>query len=301
MLITHRLQLDTPRPVALALGTFDGLHLGHRAVIDQVLQGDFIPAVLTFDGHPRQVLEHKQPPLLQTAADKYALLEEWGVKAVFSLDFASIRDLSPEDFLHMLCTRLPVGRLCCGFNFRFGRNGAGDADFLKAYGAEKGIEIKAVPPVEAGGLPISSSRIRNLLIEGKTEEAVSLLGHPFFFTLEVVGGDQRGRTIGFPTINQILPDGLLQPRFGVYASRTRINGRYYPSVTNVGLRPTFRADRALSETHIIGYAGDLYGRRLRVELLHFLRDETKFGSLEELKNAISRDLHHSLYYIYPGK
>ena len=122
MLITHRLQLDTPRPVALALGTFDGLHLGHRAVIDQVLQGDFIPAVLTFDGHPRQVLEHKQPPLLQTAADKYALLEEWGVKAVFSLDFASIRDLSPEDFLHMLCTRLPVGRLCCGFNFRFGRN-----------------------------------------------------------------------------------------------------------------------------------------------------------------------------------
>lgn len=296
MYLSHELKIQTNRDIALALGTFDGLHLGHQAVLRGAISSGYLPAVLTFDRHPRNYLERQAPPLLLTQDDKIALLSSFGIQAAFFLDFSSIRNLSAEDFLSRICEALPVRLFSCGFNFRFGKNGAGDASFLHRFAAGRGIDVWTAPPVEIEGSPVSSTLIRQFLLEGDMEAAALRLGRPFSFSLEVVGGDQRGRTIGFPTINQILPDGLIQPKFGVYASRTEIDGRSYPSVTNVGIRPTFLADRALSETHIIDYAGDLYGRTLKVELLHFLRGETKFASLEALKNAISRDLRDSLYY-----
>ena len=296
MYLSHELKLNTDREVALALGTFDGLHLGHQAVLRGAADSGYMPVVLTFDDHPRRYLEQENPPMLLPQDDKTTLLASFGIQAELLLDFSRIRNLAPKDFLDQVCQALPVRLFSCGYNYRFGKNGAGDAAFLKDYAAERGIEVRIAPPVEIEGIPVSSTLIRQLLLDGKMEAAALRLGRPFSFFLEVVGGDQRGRTIGFPTINQILPDGLLQPKFGVYVSRTEIDGKSYPSVTNVGIRPTFLADRALCETHIIDYAGDLYSRTLRVELIHFLRGETKFDSLEALKNAISRDLRSSLYY-----
>ena len=296
MLLAHELKLDIKGEAAVALGTFDGLHLGHQAVLREVTSSGFLPVALTFSGHPRKYLRDEQPPLLLTQEDKSVFLELLGIEAEILLDFASVRDLSPRAFLDAVTAALPVRLFSCGFNYRFGKNGEGDASFLRAYGAEKGIDVRVAPAVALDGQPVSSTLVRELLQNGDMEGAAARLGRPFSFCLEVVGGDQRGRTIGFPTINQALPDGLVQPRFGVYVSRTEVDGVWYPSVTNVGIRPTYLADRALSETHIVGYAGDLYGRRLRVELLHFLRGEEKFDSLEALKNAISRDLHASLYF-----
>ena len=296
MYLSHTLKWNTNKKIALALGTFDGLHLGHQAVLRGAADSGFLPAALTFDAHPRRYLEQSAPPMLMTREDKIALLDALSIQAAFFLDFASIRDLPPAGFLDKVCAALPVALFSCGYNFRFGKNGAGDAAFLQRYAGERNIEVYAAPAVEIDGGPVSSTVIRQRLLDGDMDAAARLLGRPFSFSLEVVLGDQRGRTIGFPTINQILPDGLILPKFGVYASRTHIDGKVFPSVTNVGVRPTFLADRALSETHIIDYADQLYGRILKVELLHFLRGETKFDSLAALKNAISKDLYASLHY-----
>lgn len=296
MLISRTLSLKTEKGIALALGTFDGLHLGHQAVLSAALQSCFIPAVLTFDVHPRKILQQKQPPLLLTEEDKSHLLENMGFSAQFLLDFSAVRLLTPTEFLDWVCSRLPIRLLSCGYNYRFGKEGVGDAAFLENYGKKRNIQIHVSPPVKIDSLPVSSTRIRTLLEKGDAEAAAALLGRRFSFCLPVVGGDQRGRTIGFPTINQFLPEELIRPRFGVYVSRTEIDGRLYPSVTNLGIRPTYRVNRALSETYIIGFEGNLYGRRLRVELLHFLREETKFGSLDDLKNAIEKNKKDALYF-----
>lgn len=273
--------------LAAALGSFDGLHLGHRQVIGNTLSSHgLFPAVVTFQQNPSASLKEKPVPLLTTNKQKLDLLEEIGVDTVYLLSFDQIRDMEPEDFVDALYQVCRVRKLCCGFNFRFGKNGRGDAELLKTLCREKGIELCVVPPVAIGGEPVSSTRIRACLEQGDVQQAGQLLGRPFGYDFEVTHGRQLGRTWGTPTINQPFPAGYVLPRFGVYASLVEVDSKKYYGVTNIGVKPTVGSDCALSETWIPEFSGDLYGKKVPVELLDFIRSEKKFDSLDELKNEI---------------
>lgn len=280
--------LQTPEgELAAALGSFDGLHLGHRQVIGNTLSAPGLrPAVITFQQNPSVSLQKKPVPLLTTNEQKLALLEEMGVEVVYLLSFEQIRDMEPEDFVEALYRVCRVRALSCGFNFRFGKNGRGDAGLLKELCREKGIELSVTPPVSVAGETVSSTRIRACLEQGDVQQAGQLLGRPFGYDFEVTHGRQLGRTWGTPTINQPFPAGYVLPRFGVYASLVEVEGQKYYGVTNIGVKPTVGSDCALSETWIPEFSGDLYGKKVPVELLDFIRPERKFDSLDQLKNEI---------------
>ena len=280
--------LQTPEgELAAALGSFDGLHLGHRQVIGNTLSVPGLrPAVITFQQNPSVSLQKKPVPLLTTNEQKLALLEEMGVEVVYLLPFDRIRDMEPEDFVEALYRICRVRALSCGFNFRFGKNGRGDAGLLKELCREKGIELSVTPPVSVAGETVSSTRIRACLEQGDVQQAGQLLGRPFGYDFEVTHGRQLGRTWGTPTINQPFPQGYVLPRFGVYASLVEVEGQKYYGVTNIGVKPTVGSDCALSETWIPEFSGDLYGKKVPVELLDFIRPERKFDSLDQLKNEI---------------
>ena len=280
--------LQTPEgELAAALGSFDGLHLGHRQVIGNTLSVPGLrPAVITFQQNPSVSLQKKPVPLLTTNEQKLALLEEMGVEVVYLLSFEQIRDMEPEDFVEALYRVCRVRALSCGFNFRFGKNGRGDAGLLKELCREKGIELSVTPPGSVAGETVSSTRIRACLEQGDVQQAGQLLGRPFGYDFEVTHGRQLGRTWGTPTINQPFPAGYVLPRFGVYASLVEVEGQKYYGVTNIGVKPTVGSDCALSETWIPEFSGDLYGEKVPVELLDFIRPERKFDSLDQLKNEI---------------
>ena len=280
--------LQTPEgELAAALGSFDGLHLGHRQVIGNTLSAPGLrPAVITFQQNPSVSLQKKPVPLLTTNEQKLALLEEMGVEVVYLLPFDRIRDMEPEDFVEALYRVCRVRALSCGFNFRFGKNGRGDAGLLKELCREKGIGLSVTPPVSVAGETVSSTRIRACLEQGDVQQAGQLLGRPFGYDFEVTHGRKLGRTWGTPTINQPFPAGYVLPRFGVYASLVEVEGQKYYGVTNIGVKPTVGSDCALSETWIPEFSGDLYGKKVPVELLDFIRPERKFDSLEQLKNEI---------------
>lgn len=280
--------LQTPEgELAAALGSFDGLHLGHRQVIGNTLSVPGLrPAVITFQQNPSVSLQKKPVPLLTTNEQKLALLKEMGVEVVYLLPFDRIRDMEPEDFVEALYRVCRIRALSCGFNFRFGKNGRGDAGLLKELCREKGMELSVTPPVSVAGETVSSTRIRACLEQGDVQQAGQLLGRPFGYDFEVTHGRQLGRTWGTPTINQPFPAGYVLPRFGVYASLVEVEGQKYYGVTNIGVKPTVGSDCALSETWIPEFSGDLYGKKVPVELLDFIRPERKFDSLEQLKNEI---------------
>lgn len=280
--------LQTPEgELAAALGSFDGLHLGHRQVIGNTLSAPGLrPAVITFQQNPSVSLQKKPVPLLTTNEQKLALLEEMGVEVVYLLPFDRIRDMEPEDFVEALYRICRVRALSCGFNFRFGKNGRGDAGLLKELCREKGMELSVTPSVSIAGETVSSTRIRACLEQGDVQQAGQLLGRPFGYDFEVTHGRQLGRTWGTPTINQPFPAGYVLPRFGVYASLVEVEGQKYYGVTNIGVKPTVGSDCALSETWIPEFSGDLYGKKVPVELLDFIRPERKFDSLDQLKNEI---------------
>lgn len=274
--------------VSLALGTFDGLHLGHMAVLDGALSAPAdIKLAVTFSRPPKSYFSSEVFPLM-SEKEKNERLEALGF-CVVSLDFARVREQSPEEFLCGLFDEYDIKYVSCGFNYRFGRNGAGDVGMLEDYSAKRGARCRVSLPVMNGGEPISSSRIRQALGSGDIVSANAMLGRSYSLTATVVHGDARGRTIGFPTVNQT-PDGELAPvRNGVYRSVTEIDGKKYGSVTNIGIRPSFCTEHIGWETHIFTYSGDAYGKTVTVYLKEFIRPEQKFGSLDELKAAIEKD------------
>lgn len=275
---------------AVALGCFDGLHLGHQKVITAARGPGLTPSVLTF-ADPLGELGGKSGGQLATKRQKLRLFDSLGVEQVYSLRFSAIRNLSPEQFVdEVLVGVCHAEKICCGFNFTFGYRGAGTAETLKALCAPRGIDCEVVPAVELAGEPVSSTRIRALVEKGDIERANRLLGRPFGFDFEVVRGRQLGRTLGTPTINQVFTPEFVLPRFGVYASLVRLNDGDYYGVTNVGVKPTVGADAPLSETWIPEYHGeDLYGENIQVELIGFIRPEVKFSGVEELQENILRD------------
>lgn len=276
---------------AVALGIFDGLHLGHRSVISLAVKSaprGLLPTVLTFAENPKF---SGGGQALLTEREKIGLLREMGVRQLYLLDFDSVRDLPPEAFVRgVLRDVCRAEEVCCGFNYTFGRGGRAGSAELQRLCAESGITAEVAPAVLADGEPVSSTRIRALIRAGGVEKAARLLGRPFGYETAVIGGRRLGRRLGTPTLNQPVPPEFVQPKFGVYVSVVEAEGLRQCGVTNVGVKPTVGSDRVLAETWMPEYHGpDLYGRTVRVGLLRFLRPELKFPDLDALRTAMLRD------------
>lgn len=280
---------------AAALGIFDGVHLGHRRVVSipaEMAEKGFIPSVFTFRSDTLAKKQGRSLEYIYTDENRERIIKSLGIKELFSEDFAGIRELSGEEFVReLLVKRLNTGIVVCGEDFRFGHNAACGAAELSQLGEKYGFEVIIVPEERIDGEKVSSRKIRQLLSEGAVCEASRLLGSGYTVYGEVVRGAQLGRTIGFPTVNQHFESGQLVPAYGVYVSSTTVGGRQYRSMTNIGVKPTVEYGGApLAETYIDGFSGDLYGERLCVELIDFIRPERKLGSLEELQRQISADI-----------
>lgn len=271
--------------LSVALGAFDGLHLGHRKVIEAAKTPGLSPAVFTFRDDPSVWFGAKRRDLL-TEDDRLAIFARWGVETVFLPEFREVAEMEPETFLRMLREDLGAARVCCGADFRFGKGAAGNVETLRAAFGE-GLTV--APTVEYSGAPVSATRIRDAVERGGVEEAAAMLGRPFGFALPVVHGNRIGRTMGTPTANQHFPEGFVLPRFGVYAAVAELDGGMFCGVTNVGVKPTVGSDAPLAETWLPEFSGDLYGKTLRLHLLRFLRPERKFESLDALREEIRRN------------
>ena len=280
---------------AVALGFFDGLHLGHIEVIQRaLLKRELCSVIFTFN-NKTMLPKFKERQNIISYDLKIELLAKVGADYIFAPDFADLRDLSPEEFVEeILVKRLSAQFVACGYDFRFAKGGTADAETLTRLCKEKGIEVEVVPAVKFEGEPVSSTVIRGLIREGDVKRANELLGYELTYILEVERGKQNGRKMGFPTINQRIPDGMTVPKFGVYKSWTQIRGHSYPSITNIGVKPTIELDEGeeripVMETHIIGFSGDLYGLKVRVSLREYMRGEKRFDSMEELARQLERD------------
>jgi riboflavin kinase/FMN adenylyltransferase len=291
---------DADEGRAIAMGTFDGVHLGHRRVIDSAREWarkhGARASVVTFDPPPLQILRRENPPKrLTTTGVKAGLVEQLGMDEMIVIPFT--RELSmvePEAFCRdTLIGRLGARHVSVGENFRFGHGAAGDADFLRA---RTEFETTVVPLVESSGETVSSSRIRDLVSSGAVREAAKLLGGAFVLEGTVVEGDARGRELGMPTANLETPPDLVVPAAGIYAARARIGDREnVPAAVSVGVRPTFEdAGEQRVEAHLIGREGELYGRPMQLEFLDRLRDEERFDSASELTAQMRKDVQQTL-------
>lgn len=272
---------------ALSLGTFDGVHKGHMAVLR--LPDGYRKVAVTFAFPPKAVLSGKYE-LIITPSQKENALKEIGIDEICVLDFEKVRGIEAGDFLELLWKKFEPQVISCGFNYRFGKGSSGDTECLKSFCREKGIEFICREPVKESEEIISSSYIRKLLKNGEIKKANELLYFPFSFEAEVINGDKRGRTIGFPTVNQKYPEELVELCFGVYKVKVEFDGKEYTGISNIGKRPTYECDYIISETYIKDFSGDLYGKTLKITPLEFLRKERKFSSVEELKNQLQADL-----------
>ncbi len=274
---------------AIALGTFDGLHKGHISVLNAALKSGFPAVCITFNMPPKAYF-NKEIKLLMEGKEKAECLNELGFTAVNELDFAAVKDVSPLDFLNKIKEKYNPAVICCGNNYRFGKDAAGDVEYLKKYCQNNNIKLVSVLPVTINGAEISSTQIRALISEGNVSKANSLCCKPFSFCGEIIHGDARGRTIGFPTVNQIFPADLTVPKFGVYKSSVQICGKIYKGITNIGVRPTFAVSNILAETNIFDFNGEVYGEAAKITLIDFIRPEKKFSDVNELIAAIKEDI-----------
>ena len=282
-------------PVCLMIGNFDGVHLGHQAIIAQARalaeRDECKTVVLSFEPHPLKVIApHRAPLLLQTPSQKEVLL------AAHDVDYYVIKTFdeelytrSPEDFVAFLKERVNFKHLLVGFNFRFGHQRQGDTDTLLQLAETHGFQAHIIPAYQLQGKTVSSSRIRALITDGETEQAAELLGRPYFLEGVVALGKQLGRHLSTPTANfEVAVEQ--KPRYGVYASWCRVVDRWYRAITNFGVAPTLARGLARCETFLFDFEGSLYGQHLTVTLGRFLREETQFDNLADLKTQIACDV-----------
>ncbi|MBM3148952.1 MAG: bifunctional riboflavin kinase/FAD synthetase [Chloroflexi bacterium] len=289
-------QIKPERETLLTIGVFDGVHIGHQALLtrlrDEAREKGLLSGVVTFRCHPQKVLhpEHKLM-WLSDLNTRVELIRALGINFVIPLAFTQeIAKLGAKEFAQLLKEHLKMRGLVVGPDFALGRNREGNARYLKLLGEEIGFTVEAISPVVVNGDVISSSAIRAALANGDVAKVQRLFGRPFSLTGKVVAGDQRGRTLGFPTANiDVGPDQAL-PGDGVYVTVAHVGKDLLPSVTNIGVRPTFGSGERLVETYIMDYDGKLKGRRLTIELVDKLRDEKRFGSVDELKAQMAKDV-----------
>lgn len=282
------------KKIIYALGYFDGVHLGHKALLAacRVLakENGCSCGAVTFSSHPQQLLQGENPRLINTNEDREALLLT-GVDRVLELEFTrELQNMDWQAFCSMLVEKHNAAGFVCGTDFRFGKGGAGTASLLKNYCLENGLPCKLVAQVEKDGIRVSSTHIRALLERGDLEQANRYLGHWHILSGTVCHGKALGRTIGIPTANLLYPHSLVQLPYGVYATRVTVEGKTFPAVTNVGNRPTVNGENVTVESYLIGFDGDLYGKQIRVEFLRFVRKEQKFESLAALHQQIKIDI-----------
>jgi len=284
------------RPSVVALGVFDGVHLGHRAILDTAVaraKKDGGTAVAcTFDPHPAEVLQPERAPLpITTLDERVALIAESGIGLTVVVAFTPIlAAMEPETFVsEILAGRLGAREVVVGFNHRFGRGARGDAQLLREIGIRVGMHAEIVPPLDADGTPVSSSAIRAALQGGDVASAARMLGRPYFVSGNIVEGAGRGRSIGFATANLATDRPLLTPA-GVYACRLSVGNVTHGAVVNAGVRPTFGEKVFTLEAHVLDFSGDLYGRRARLDFVARLREERKFAGIEALKAQIVADV-----------
>lgn len=291
-------------PTVVALGNFDGVHRGHRQVIQPIFETDAalqgIPTVATFFPHPREFFSGQPRSLLTPAAEKAAYLEQIGVQQLVLLPFnQALASLTPQEFVEtVIVNQLQAQQISVGQDFHFGSRRLGTADDLRAIASNFGIHVEIVPLYTCDGERISSSAIRDALQNGHLERANTLLGRPYTLVGDVIDGQKLGRTIGFPTANLKLPAEKFIPKQGVYAVQVNANGwhnseLWCPGVMNLGFRPTVDGVKLTTEVYVLDWSGDLYGQQLTVRLEAFLRPEQKFSSLDELKAQIQVDCQHA--------
>ncbi len=277
---------------AVALGNFDGMHVGHMAVLEgaKSFQKDgLVPVAVLFDEHSMKAITGIAPPMLMTVGERNEYIIKKGLK-LETIIFNEIKNLSPEDFVEkILVEKLRAGAVCCGYNYRFGKDAAGSAETMRKICDRLGIKCKIAGEVDVAGHAVSSTQIRSLIENGETEKANEMLGHKFGFSSPVIDGDKRGRRLGFPTINQELPQELVLPRFGVYRTDVTVGHRRYKGVTNIGKRPTVGTEKILSETYIIDFDESIYGESVDIRLIKFIRPERNFSSFDELARQLKTD------------
>lgn len=280
---------------AVALGSFDAIHIGHRKIIldtvEYARENGLKSAVYMFRNRPSSVLGGKDIPAINTFENRLDIIKDLGVDIVvaqwFTLEF---KEVSAESFFENYIIRhLGAEHISIGFNYRFGKYGAGDAALLKTLGKKHNVNVTEIGCVRLDGEPVSSTKIRALIADGNTEYAAKCLGRNFSVSGKVIRGSQIGRTIGFPTANIALPLDSVLPKRGVYITKTYANGSSYPSITNVGERPTVNSELPFIETYLSDFDGDLYDSVIKIEFYSYLRDIVKFSGLDRLKEQLSRD------------
>ena len=280
---------------SVTLGKFDGVHLGHRMLMDKVLADEkkgCIPTVFTFDRFPSQFLLHQKMTSILLEEEKEQLLEHLGIKRYVLFPFhEKTASMEPEQFVEeILVNTLRVKHLYVGTDFRFGKNRRGDVRLLKELSQKFDFSFEAVEKLVYQGKEISSSRIRDAILKGQMEDVTKMLGMPYQLSGEVIHGKSLGHKLGVPTINQLIPEGKILPCNGVYCSSVTIDGKEYKGISNVGCKPTVQDEVIYGvETHLFDCNQELYGRMATTRLLHFVRPEQKFLSIEELKKQLQKD------------
>jgi len=286
------------KPVGIGLGTFDGLHIGHMALINILIneckQAGLSSVLYTFSRHPENVINKRlQTPLITTEAKKIELLKETELDYVFFEEFNEIfSKITAEDFVKsILVDRFKIKLAVAGFNYRFGYGGHGDVKLLEELGKVHNFKVIIVPPIKLENEVVSSTLIRNAIINGNIEKANKLLGRAFSISGEVKGGRSMGRKLGFPTANIYPENNHVLPKEGVYITRTLLDGRFYNSVTNIGSNPTFAENNPISiETYILDFHQDIYNKHIEVFFIKEIRGEKKFKNKDELMNQVREDI-----------
>ena len=288
---------------AVAMGYFDGIHIGHQFLIEQMKKyadkNGLDKAVFTFTKTVK--LGHKGKDTL-SIYQKVNIMKDMGIDLFYSPDFLDFASLTPQQFVDdILIKSMGAKALFCGENFFFGKNRSGNVQVLKELCSTRGVDVFIVPTVELDGVTVSSSEIRNALTDGDMERAAAMLGRPYSVDLEVVHGKKLGRTLGTPTINQIYPNSMCTPKEGVYITVAEVNGERYPSATGFGSRPTVNGDNLSCETTLTGFSGDLYKKNIKVEFYSYLYPVQKFENVQQLKDMINSALEKSCKYAAKNK
>jgi riboflavin kinase/FMN adenylyltransferase len=281
------------RKYAAALGLFDGVHRGHSAVFSDTVKAaekeNLTPAAVTFFGRT-MTNKSSSGRLILTETEKRAKMSEAGIEATLPFRFEDIKDVSPREFAELLTKKYGIAHIICGEDFRFGSGKSGDVNTLRELQKKLHFGLTITPEKLSDGIKISSGEIKKLLREGEIKSANELLGYEFYYNLIVIEGSKIGRSLGFPTINQVIPESQITARYGVYLSKTEFDGKIYKSLSNIGMKPTVAYDgKPLIETFIENFDGDLYGRKIKVRLIDFIRSERQFAGLPELKNQLEND------------